>query len=77
MTKQFYGHMKSISKIVQQNELNEVKNSLYTSMLLKSQEKTLLPCTIGVVKEKGKEDSIDIGKMRYGSKYLEVVSEGL
>ncbi len=59
------------------NKLEKQKNSIYTSMLVKSEQKLLLPCRVGLITNRGPENQIDIRKMRYGNKYIGVLAEGL
>lgn len=74
---QYHDHFKNIDKVLENNKLEKVKHSLFTSMIVKSNQKLLFPCKIGLVKDSGKDDVVDIRKMRYGNQYIEVLAAGL
>lgn len=46
-------------------------------MLSKGKSRILLPATLGIIKEKGDPDTINITNCKYGDGYLEMLSEGI
>ena len=36
-------------------------------MIVKSEEKKLLPCKLGLIKNRGRNDVVDVHAMRYGN----------
>ncbi|KAL4483288.1 hypothetical protein ABPG72_007930 [Tetrahymena utriculariae] len=73
----FLDHQKQINKIIQENQMFKVNDSVYTN-LIKSQEKVnLLPRKLGVIKQKGLESLIQLNHYSLGDKYAQAFSQCL
>ncbi|EGR29347.1 leucine rich repeat protein [Ichthyophthirius multifiliis] len=73
----FYRHYQKLDKITQQNKFFQVQESAFTSILDQAQKLSILPCKIGLIKQKGNEEDLRINSMMYGDLYAKVLSEGL
>lgn len=54
----FYDHYKKLDKIIDQNKFKDIKDSLYTSFLRRSEDLHLFPSKIGLVKKSGERAQI-------------------
>lgn len=52
----FYRHYKRLKRIKDQNSSENIKPSVYTSLLSKCEDLQILPSKIGIIKYKGKAD---------------------
>lgn len=66
-----------MDRIKDQNSYENIKPSVYTSMLSRCENLGILPSKLGIVKYKGDAGKVHIPYSRYGQKYLEALSEGL
>lgn len=73
----FYNHYKKLKKIKDKNDLENTKPSLFTSILTKCEDLSLLPEKMGIVKYSGLPEHLNISNSRYGTKYLKAFSEGI
>ena len=56
----YYYHIKKLDKVKDQNIFRDVKESIYTSFLAKSDELNMFPSKIGLIKERGSTNSLEI-----------------
>ena len=56
----YYMHFKKLHKVKDQNAFRDLKDSIYTSSLRKSEDLRILPLKMGFIKEKGKASSVEI-----------------
>ena len=83
----YYSHYKKLESIVEKNKFMKIQSnsfnpklisdSPYTEMLSKGKKKILLPATLGLIKDKGDPDTINIENCKYGDGYVEMLSEGI
>lgn len=73
----FYRHYKQLSRVRDQNKSENIRSSVYTSVLEKCEELRVLPSKVGVVKYAGRPDEVKLNGSRYGKKYLAALSEGM
>mgnify|MGYP001156686915 CR=1 FL=1 len=57
---EFYSHYKHLDKIVDQNRFKDIKDSMYTSFLRRSEDLHLFPAKIGLIKSRGDKTKISI-----------------
>ena len=58
--KGFYQHYKQLRKVSDQNKFTQQQPSVYTKFMEAIVDKQQLPCRVGLVKQMGKADEIDI-----------------
>ncbi|CAD8076826.1 unnamed protein product [Paramecium sonneborni] len=75
--KNYYQTYKKITRIKEQNKLFAIQNSVQTNLIIKSEQLRLLPCKMGLIKQKGESKVLAIENHKFGDKYVEVLSEGL
>ena len=56
----YYYHFKRLDKVKDQNTYREIKDSVYTAFLSKSEDLKVLPSKIGFIKEKGVNSIVEI-----------------
>ena len=56
----FYSHYKKLDKILDQNSFKDIKDSMYTSFLRRSEDLHLFPSKIGLIKPRGERAKIMI-----------------
>ena len=74
---QFFSHYKNLKKIIDQNEFSETRGSIFTAILAQVEQKNLMPCKMGLVKEHRQKDRINIENQSFGDQYLRILSQGL
>lgn len=57
---EYYNHFKKLDKVRDQNVFREVRDSMYTSFLTKSNDLHMFPSKIGFIKEKGSSTTLEI-----------------
>ncbi|CAD8105716.1 unnamed protein product [Paramecium sonneborni] len=75
--KSYYHTFKNIKRILEQNQFENIANSVQTNLIQKADKLKILPCKMGLIKLKGDKNSIAIQNQKFGDKYVEVLSEGL
>lgn len=52
-SRQYYKHFKGIHRVIQENKTNNIRDSAFTKMLLKTETEQVLPCKVGLIKRMG------------------------
>ncbi len=73
----YYHHYKRLTRIKEQNSLLGYKSSAYTALLDRSAKLSVLPKTIGFVRNGGGESELKINNFKIGDSYASILSEGL
>ncbi|CAK90105.1 unnamed protein product (macronuclear) [Paramecium tetraurelia] len=73
----YYHTFKNIKRILEQNQFENIQNSVQTNLVQRSERLRILPCKMGLIKLKGDRNSLSIQNQKFGDKYVEMLSEGL